>query len=123
MNTIEYFKERFEQLHSENGSNSISSLRESAFNAFNKMGIPTVKHEEWKYTRISGLFNKEYEFPLWPVNISEKDLNALRLPGYEQANELVFVNGIFSAALSTIRSSELVVLPLEEAAGLRKNIG
>ena len=80
------------------------------------MGIPTVKNEEWKYTRISGLFNKEYEFPLWPVNISEKDLNALRLPGYEQANELFFVNGIFSAALSTIRSSELVVLPLEEAA-------
>ena len=116
MNTIEYFKERFEQLHSENGSNSISSLRESAFNAFSKMGIPTVKNEEWKYTRISGLFNKEYEFPLWPVNISEKDLNALRLPGYEQANELFFVNGIFSAALSTIRSSELVVLPLEEAA-------
>ena len=129
MNTIEYFKERFEQLHSENGSNSISSLRESAFNAFSKMGIPTVKNEEWKYTRISGLFNKEYEFPLWPVNISEKDLNALRLPGYEQANELFFVNGIFSAALSTIRSSELVVLPLEEAASkeykdiVTKNLG
>ena len=116
MNTIEYFKERFEQLQSENGSNGLGTLRQSAFNAFNKMGIPTVKHEEWKYTRISGLFNKEYEFPLKPVNISEKDLNALRLPGYEQANELFFVNGIFSAALSTIRSSELVVLPLEEAA-------
>ena len=129
MNTIEYFKERFEQLQSENGSNGLGTLRQSAFNAFNKMGIPTVKHEEWKYTRISGLFNKEYEFPLWPVNISEKDLNALRLPGYEQANELFFVNGIFSAALSTIRSSELVVLPLEEAASkeykdiVTKNLG
>ncbi len=115
MNTIEYFKERFEQLHSDNGSDGISSLRESAFNAFCKMGIPTVKHEEWRYTRISGLFNKEYEFPLLPVNISEQDLNAVRLPGYEQANELVFVNGVFSFSLSVIRSAALIVLPLEEA--------
>ena len=28
------------------------------------MGIPTVRHEEWKYTRISSLFNKEYQFPI-----------------------------------------------------------
>jgi len=116
MNTIEYFKERFEQLHSENGSDGIGTLRESAFNAFSKMGIPTVKHEEWRYTRISGLFNKEYEFSLLPVNILEKDLNAVRLPGYERANELYFVNGIFSFSLSVIRSPELIVLPLEEAA-------
>ena len=116
MNIIEHFKESFEHLHSEKGSDGISSLRESAFNAFSKMGIPTVKHEEWRYTRISGLFNKEYEFPLLSDNISEKDLNAFRLPGYEQANELVFVNGVFSFPLSVIRSTELIVLPLEEAA-------
>ncbi len=116
MNTIEYFKERFEQLQSENGSNGLGTLRQSAFNAFSMMGIPTVKHEEWKYTRISSLFNKEYDFPVKPANISEKDLNAVRLPGYAQSNELFFVNGIFSAALSTIRSSELDVFPLEEAA-------
>ncbi len=116
MNTIEYFKERFEQLPSENCSNIISSLRASAFNAFSKMGIPTMKHEEWKYTHISGLFNKEYDFSLSPINISKKDLNALRLPGHERANELVFINGIFSFSLSVIRSAELIVLPLEEAA-------
>ncbi|MDZ4792861.1 MAG: Fe-S cluster assembly protein SufD [Bacteroidota bacterium] len=116
MNIIEYFKKSFEQLPSENGSDGIISLRESAFNAFSKMGIPTVKHEEWRYTRISGLFNKEYEFPLLPDNISEKDLNALRLPGSEQANELFFVNGVFSFSLSVIRSAALIVLPLEEAA-------
>jgi len=129
MNIIEYFKDRVEQLHAENGSNGINSLRESAFNAFSKMGIPTVKHEEWRYTRIGGLFNKEYEFPLLPVNISEKDLNALRLPGYEQANELVFVNGVFSFPLSVIRSAALIVLSLEEAASneykdiVAKNLG
>ncbi len=64
MNTIEYFKERFDQLQSENGSNGLGALRKSAFNTFSKMGLPTAKHEEWKYTRIGSLFNKEYQFPL-----------------------------------------------------------
>lgn len=131
MDTIEYFKERFDQIQSENGSNGLGSLRESAFNAFSKMGIPTVKHEEWKYTRISRLFNKEYVFPVNRMvsQLSEDDLKAIRLPGYEQANELFFVNGIFSAAISSIRSAELIVLPLEEAVSneykdiVTKNLG
>jgi Fe-S cluster assembly protein SufD len=117
MNTIEYFKERFDQIQSENGSNGLGSLRQAAFNAFSKMGIPTVKHEEWKYTRISGAFNKEYKFPVNRMvnHLSEDDLKAIRLPGSEQANELVFVNGIFSFPLSVIPSAELIVLPLQEA--------
>lgn len=49
--------------------------------------------------------------------MSLKDLDDIRLPGHEQANELVFVNGIFSFPLSTIRSgNHLVIMPLEEAA-------
>lgn len=115
MNTIEYFKERFDRLQAENGAGSIGALRQNAFEAFSKMGIP-VRNEEWKYTRISSLFNKEYLFPPVPVKTSVADVDAVRLPGHEQANELVFVNGIFSLPLSTLRSEELVVLPLEEAA-------
>ena len=36
--------------------------------------------------------------------------------GYEQANELVFVNGNYSRELSVIRSAELQLLSLHEAA-------
>ena len=120
MNTIEYYKKHFDQLQSANGSNGLAAIRQSAFNAFSKMGIPTGKHEEWKYTRISGLFNKEYSFITDKEKsfISQEDLNAIRLPGHEQANELVFVNGIFSFSLSVIRSAELIVLPLEDAASI-----
>jgi Fe-S cluster assembly protein SufD len=118
MNTTAYFKERFDQLQSENDSNGLGDLRKIAFNAFNKMGIPTVKHEEWKYTRIGSLFNKEYQFPNGQTisSLSATDIDPFRLPGHEKANELVFVNGVFSFPLSSVRSSELVVLPLEEAA-------
>lgn len=117
MKNIEYFNEQFEQLQASDKTNSLNTIRQEAFQSFNKLGVPTTRNEEWKYTRIGGLFNKEFRFP---VNKAEKltaaDIDRYRLPGHEQANELVFVNGRFSSQLSVIRSASLNVLPLEEAA-------
>ena len=114
---IDTIKERYRQLQSSNGSSVLTPVEQTAFNAFNELGIPTVKHEEWRYTRIGSLFNKEYNFaPDKPANsLLQKDLACVRLPGYETANEIVFVNGFFSPTLSTIRSGSLQVLSLEEA--------
>src|SRR3954471_9900528 len=118
MNTLDTIKERYQQLQASNGSSELTPIERNAFNAFNTMGIPTVKHEEWKYTRISGLFNKAYEFaPGKTLSVlSAKDLEPFRLPGSQEANELVFVNGQYAASLSNIRSSAIVVLPLDDAA-------
>ena len=89
------------------------------FRLFPKLGIPGSKHEEWKYTRIAGLFNKEFQVPANPLT----DIHFRRRPGsipacpaIEQANELVFVNGFYSFSLSRIRSEDLQVFALEEAA-------
>lgn len=113
MNTIDNIKERFQELQSVNG-NKLKTLEQRAFDTFNRIGIPTARHEEWKYTRISNVFNKELHFKP-ATTVTENELNEVRLPGFEEANELVFVNGIFSQALSNIRSKELVVQPLKEA--------
>ena len=117
MNTIEYFKERFDQLQADNSDSSLRAIRQRAFDSFTRLGIP-VRHEEWKYTRISSLFNKEYNLfsGQIPTSVSWSDLDAIRLPAHEEANELVFVNGMFSFPLSTIRSNQILVMPLEEAA-------
>jgi Fe-S cluster assembly protein SufD len=118
MNSIEYYKERFDQLQSANAGNSLAAIRQDAFTAFSKMGIPTHKNEEWKYTRISSLFNKEYQFAgdIAATSFSKIDILLFRLPGHEQANELFFINGFYSQAFSVIRSNELIVHTLEEAA-------
>jgi Fe-S cluster assembly protein SufD len=117
MNTIETIKEKYQQLQSNNGSSALTPIEQNAFNTFNTLGIPTVKNEEWKYTRISNVFNKGYAFN--PGNLSpsltQADLDPIRFPGYEEANELVFVNGLYFAQLSTIRSENLTVISLEEA--------
>lgn len=132
MGTIEYLKENFEKFQAANNVNGLGAIRQDAFNAFSKMGIPTAKHEEWKYTRISSVFNTNYTIQAdQPANlVSADDINPFRLPGHEEANVLVFVNGVFSFTLSTIRSvKQLIVLPLEAAASneykdiVHKNFG
>ncbi len=115
MNNIDYIKEQFNQLQAEDATSGLQALRKKGFDSFTRLGIP-VKHEEWKYTRISSLFNKEYKLNQQPTSVTWKDLDEVRLPGHEQASELVFINGIFSFSLSIIRSNQLLVMPLEEAA-------
>lgn len=116
MNTIDNIRERFHELQIEDGSHQLAAIQQNAFEAFTRMGVPTVRHEEWKYTRISGLFNKDFALQPLTAAVSREDINELRLPGHEDANELVFINGVFAPQHSTIRSSELVIMPLKEAA-------
>lgn len=118
MNTIELIKQRYNELQSKNGTSPLTSVEQQAFHTFNTLGIPTSKHEEWKYTRISSVFNKEYAFHADAANagIDANLLNAFRLPGADEANELVFVNGLYQPALSKIISGELHINSLEEAA-------
>lgn len=116
MSTIENIKERYRFLHSVASRRSLSPLEQHAFETFSKIGIPTSGNEEWKYTRIGNLFNKEYSFTDKDTAFAEKDFEALRLSGHENANEIVFVNGLYSSSLSIVRSEELVVLPLQLAA-------
>src|SRR5687768_16013155 len=117
MSTIENLTNQFNQLQSANVGSGLNTFRENAFDAFNQTGIPDMKHEEWKYTRINKLFKEDYQLLSIPATatINFDDIDGLRLPGHEHANELIFVNGHFSFELSSIRSPGLLVLPLEAA--------
>lgn len=116
MTTIEQFGKYFDQLQSAANQRPLAAYRKEAFDVLNKVGIPGARHEEWKYTRIGALFNKEFQLDAVSAALTPADLDAYRLPGYAEANELVFVNGQYDAALSSIRSADLTVLPLEGAA-------
>ncbi len=117
MDTIAYFKERFDQLQQNPVNGHIRSLRDEAFLEFEQTGIPTVKHEEWKYTRINDFFNKDYHFTadLQEQGFTAADLEPLQLPGHADANLIVFVNGHFHQELSHTRSEELEIISLQEA--------
>jgi Fe-S cluster assembly protein SufD len=85
---------------------------------FQTYGIPPVKHEEWKYARVSALFRDDLQLPITIPAVTAADIDAHRLPGHETATELVFINGHFAPSLSTIRhaDTDLMIAPLSEAA-------
>lgn len=119
MTNVNYFKDQFNKLQESEQQGLLSEIREENFRAFNHSGLPTLRMEEWKYTNISSLFDRNYEFSeigsFSPEILSS--LDKMRITGHQEANELVFLNGQYCPSLSVIRSpeSQLVVLSLEEA--------
>lgn len=115
MDTTSFFQQSFEQLQAKNGSSGLEAVRQKAFREFKERGIPAGRNEEWKYTRIGTVLNKDFQLALQPSSLTAAALEPHRLPGHKGANELFFVNGIFSETLSTIRSASLTVMSLEQA--------
>lgn len=116
MSTLENIKQQFQQIHSAKEDSRLKQIESNAFNDFNRLGIPTSRNEEWKYTRIGSVFNKEFQYASkTSYEVSSEDVDVFRLPGSEYVNELVFVNGIYNEKLSNIRSNNLHIEPLEKA--------
>ena len=128
-NNLAYLGEKFNLLQSLDPDAFLTKVRKEGFDKFNGKGIPTHKNEEWKYSalNVNNLFKKEYQVGEVSKSsqLTKEDVDSIRLPGFEKANELVFVNGTYIPELSTIRSSEkqLIIMPLEEAEnGIYKQI-
>ncbi|HRN94646.1 MAG TPA: Fe-S cluster assembly protein SufD [Chitinophagales bacterium] len=107
--------ETIEQQFKNTPTTQLDKVRVEAFNAFEKLGIPTSRVEAWKYTNIKTKLSKD--FILTPieseVNTAVKNYIA-SLPPY--AFRLVFLNGIFHQELSIIPEIEgLYITNLKEA--------
>ena len=118
---LEYLGEKFNRLQNSDPDAFLTKVRKEGFDTFSSKGLPTHKNEEWKYSgaSVSNLFHKEYQLTedKKQLQVTKDDIEEMRLPGFENATELVFVNGKFVEELSTVRSSteQLVIMPLEEA--------
>ncbi|WP_436872821.1 Fe-S cluster assembly protein SufD [Kosakonia sacchari] len=61
-----------------------------------RLGLPTRKHENWKYTPLEGLLNSQFVSTSGTIGAGQRDTLALPV----DAVRLVFVDGQFNAALS-----------------------
>ncbi|ANR77626.1 FeS cluster assembly protein SufD [Kosakonia sacchari] len=61
-----------------------------------RLGLPTRKHENWKYTPLEGLLNSQFVSTSGTIGAEQRDALALSV----DAVRLVFVDGQFNAALS-----------------------
>jgi Fe-S cluster assembly protein SufD len=89
MSTIQSF---FEEKINTGLGKGLSDRRKSAQEAFKSHGIPTVKHEDWKYTNLKKISNETFEV------LSEAPTPSFKaegLLGYGSL-KLCFINGNFS---------------------------
>jgi Fe-S cluster assembly protein SufD len=102
----------------ENPSSPLHEFQSDNWKMFAGLGLPAIKHEEWKYTRIRNAYSDGLIVSA-DASISKGILTKHILPGTDEANKIVFVNGRFNTELSVLNddASALVVKPLETAAG------
>jgi Fe-S cluster assembly protein SufD len=109
---------QFEKTLNGSTSSPVHARRKEAIEKFDRLGFPTTKHEEWKYTDIKGLLKQDFDFVSAGNNasLSGSDLQSLLIPDTD-ANIVVFVNGVYQAALSRIVSSsqDIVIKDFSEA--------
>lgn len=93
-------------------SDSISELKQKAMNDFISEGIPTPKHENWKYLNLAFLNDFEWTTDaLSSEDISDDLIKQLNFNGLD-ANLIVFVNGRFEPKFSSILDSSIRFEPL-----------
>ena len=79
---------------------ALASLRDDAFSCFNRLGFPTTRLEEWRFTNVAPIAQTAFVAPPADAGDLRTDLAALHLPQLG-GSELVFVNGTFAPELST----------------------
>jgi Fe-S cluster assembly protein SufD len=81
----------------------LKTIRRAAFDRFQALGFPTSRDEEWRFTPIRPLVETAFEAPRAPVGVGRRDLAPFVI-AHAAGSVLVFVNGRFAPALSTLRS-------------------
>jgi Fe-S cluster assembly protein SufD len=85
---------------------ALASLRDDAFRCFDRLGFPTTRLEDWRFTNVAPIAETAFVAQVAQVAQTEGtdhtrvDFDALDLPRLG-GPELVFVNGTFVPALST----------------------
>jgi Fe-S cluster assembly protein SufD len=95
----------------------LAGARRAALANFRRLGVPTMRHEEWRSTNLTELMKIAFE----PASRHAEGISADQLAGLRfheiDGPVMVFVNGRFAAELSSIEKlpAGVVVLPLEVA--------
>ena len=96
-------------------------LRRAAINSFAQRGLPTTRHEDWRYTSVEPIASTDFA-------VADGEAKLLRAedlyrpsftdPAY---NRIVFVNGVFSPQFSSVRELPAGVQAKNLSAALAAN--
>jgi Fe-S cluster assembly protein SufD len=92
------FERRFAKAE---GASWLAKLRHSAIDRFSEVGLPTTRHEDWKYTNVEPIGAVDFNVAQQNgVEIATKDILSLCFADGAQ-NRLVFVDGAYSGKHSS----------------------
>ncbi len=93
----------------------LNEERKTALQKFEERGFPTKKDEEYKYTNLKEITEKDYNFfPSEAHHITKEQLDELHL-GEEHFDWIVFINGKLHKEYSNISIENAEFLTLNEA--------
>ncbi len=102
-------------------SSLVTDLRKEGLASFQKLGLPVGKAEEYKFTPVTRMLEKNFNFSAANAEAQDINLEEVLIPGLD-ANVIVFVNGVFSKKHSNLVSSEIRILTLKEAIDQRNEL-
>jgi Fe-S cluster assembly protein SufD len=117
---IESYLRAFERSSTPSESNApdwARSLRLSAITRFETLGFPTTKNEDWHFTSVAPIAEREFDL-LAPPKHGVKAAQLVPFTfGARDWHTLVFVNGRYDAALSSVAGlpDGITLVPLKQA--------
>jgi Fe-S cluster assembly protein SufD len=100
------------------GSGKVADVRQQAFEAFERAGLPNRRVEEWKYTDLRALMREV--LPLAPApdaDAVKRARAALKTASVKGAARLVLVDGVFVPELSDVPETGVSMRTLRERLG------
>ena len=82
------------------GQGWLEDLRRESLGRFRRLGLPTEKDEEWRFTSVGPIAKTDFAPAPRPARYDDVDLKELSLSLFD-AYRMVFVNGYFVPELST----------------------
>jgi len=92
--------------------------RKAAITRFSELGFPHSKDEEWRYTSVAPLLQHKFKLSAASEKVTASTIEGIRFSALVKAC-LVFVNGRFSAELSSMpaQADGVIVTSLKKAFG------
>jgi Fe-S cluster assembly protein SufD len=82
------------------GHPDLLELRRRGIESFSRLGFPTTREEEWRFTNVTPLAATDFHYPMPLECVTEPE--EVGTFSYINAHQLVFLNGFFCAEYSTL---------------------
>ena len=89
----------------------MQGIRQAAYDSFSKLGFPTRKNEDWKYTSVNFINNNDFKPVIEPTTpkLKYEDVDRFLFEDIHD-NVIVIYNGFFSKELSRLNKDSGIII-------------